>query len=111
MNTPQERMQNAEKDYQTALAENDQIRQAVQLLKGSRARLAPLSDYYFGRWLEDLNELEDFNELENLNELEHLDVMGQDTLYDVITERYNLMRELILIGAEYINAGQTSDAD
>lgn len=96
MSTPQERMEKASAQYHAVKEENKKIREALELLQKASANLKPLSDYYFDNWMDDVVALEE-TDFQN-------DVMNQDAIYEEIAEQYDLMKQIVLVGAQYINA-------
>lgn len=95
MASAQKRMEKASENYQVAREQNEKIREALQLLQEAKGKLAPLSDYYFDKWLDDVQELEETDF--------HNDVMNQDAIYEEIVEQYELMKKILLVCAQYIN--------
>ncbi|MDO5649502.1 MAG: DUF4298 domain-containing protein [Gallicola sp.] len=95
MDTAKERMIKAEEMYDKVAGDNEKLREIIERLKEMPENMEPLSDYYFNQWMEDLNELESAG-FENK-------VTNQDAIYEEIIDQYDMMKEIILIGAKYIN--------
>lgn len=97
MNTAQDRMNNAKEMYEKVAKDNERLREIIVFLNEIPERMEPLSEYYFDQWLEDLTELEQSG-FQN-------EVMNEDSIYEEIAAQYDLMKEILLIGAKYINKG------
>lgn len=95
MSDARERMEKAKEAYAEVVKDNEQLRTTVSFLREAAARLEPLAQYYFEEWLEDLTELEE-TEYEN-------EIMNEDAIYTEIADQYELMKQILLIAAKYIN--------
>lgn len=95
MDTAKERMIKAEEMYDKVARDNEKLREIIEGLKGMPENMEPLSDYYFNQWMEDLSELEGEG-FENK-------ITNQDAIYEEIIDQYDMMKEIVLIGAKYIN--------
>ena len=95
MTTAKERMIKAEKMYEMVVSDNEKIKEIIEFLNEMPERMNSLSDYYFNQWMKDIQELEntDF----------HNGVMNEDSIYEEISKQYEMMKKIILIGAQYIN--------
>lgn len=95
MSSAEERMIKAKGMYDVVASDNEKLREIIDVLKEMPERMEPLSDYYFNEWMEDLTELEETDF--------HNEVMNQDSIYEEIADQYEMMKEIILIAAKYIN--------
>ena len=95
MNNAEERMIKAKEMYDAVASGNEKLKDFIEVLKEMPERMEPLSDYYFNEWIEDVAELEDTDF--------HNEVMNQDSIYEEIADQYDMMKEIILIAAKYIN--------
>lgn len=95
MNDARERMERAKEAYAQVVKDNEQLRSTVRFLEEAPARLESLAQYYFGQWLDDRAELEktDYQSA----------VMDEDAIYLEVVEQYELMKQIILMAAIYIN--------
>ena len=95
METAKERMERGKELYDDLVRDNEKLEKMLEFLKDLHPRILPISDYYFNQWLEDYTDL---LETDFKNE-----IMNEDSVYDEITRQYQLMKEILLVGAEYIN--------
>ncbi len=95
MESAKERMERAGEVYELVAKDNEELRKIVVFMKEAAARLEPLSEYYFETWLEDMEELE-------AKGYQH-PIMNEDAVYNEIADQYELMKQILLVAAKYIN--------
>lgn len=95
MKNAEERMIQAQEMAEKVAADNEKLREIVEFLKEIPEHIEPLSTYYFDQWMNDISALEETDF--------HNEVMNQDLIFEEISEQYQLMKEIILIAANYIN--------
>lgn len=95
MTTAKERMEHGKELYDIVVEDNEKLEEMLEFMKEVFPRILPLSKYYFSQWLEDYTDLLE----ENFNN----EIMNEDSVYDEITRQYQLMKEILLVSAEYIN--------
>lgn len=95
MENAKDRMIQAEKDYRLVKEDNEKLTEIVKFLSELKDRINPLQEYYFNDWMDDLLNLEneDFNN----------EVTNQDSIYEEIVDQYELVKDLLLECAKYIN--------
>lgn len=95
MKNAKERMIQAEKDYLAVKKDNEKLNEVLSFLTELKDRLDPLQEYYFTDWLNDMVDLEkeDFTN----------QVMNEDSIYEEIAEQYEVVKEILLVCAQYIN--------
>ncbi|NLW52665.1 MAG: DUF4298 domain-containing protein [Tissierellia bacterium] len=95
MENAKDRMIQAEKDYRLVKEDNEKLTEMVKFLSELKDRINPLQEYYFNDWMDDLLNLEneDFNN----------EVTNQDSIYEEIVDQYELVKDLLLECAKYIN--------
>lgn len=59
------------------------------------SRMGELTRYYEAEWMEDVDGLEKHGA--------EIEVMGQDTIYDEISDQYTVLKEILLECVKYIN--------
>lgn len=95
MKNAKERMIQAEKDYLAVKKDNEKLNEVLSFLTELKDRLDPLQEYYFTDWLNDMVDLEkeDFTN----------QVMNEDSIYEEMAEQYEVVKEILLVCAQYIN--------
>ena len=95
MKNAKERMIKKEKDYLAVKKVNEKLNEVLSFLTELKDRLDPLQEYYFTDWLNDMVDLEkeDFTN----------QVMNEDSIYEEMAEQYEVVKEILLVCAQYIN--------
>lgn len=90
-----ERMLAAQAQYEQIKSDNAELKKFRDSLDQISERMGNLLEYYESMWMEDMDLL--------YKEGENIEVMGQDPIYDEIVEQDQVIKEILLKCAEYIN--------
>ena len=90
-----ERMLAAQAQYEQIKNDNAALKKFRDSLDKVSERMGKLLEYYESMWMEDMDLL--------YKEGENIEVMGQDPIYDEIVEQDQVIKEILLKCAEYIN--------
>lgn len=89
--------------YEQVVLDTKDIKRFLSFFRQANKRMKLLAEYYYSGIEDELETLEDLEEGE---EVEHeIEILGEDEIFDLMNEQYDLVQKLILAGAKYINAG------
>lgn len=90
-----ERMLCAQAQYEKVKLDNETLKKFGDSLPAMLSRMGELTRYYEAEWMEDVDGLEKHGV--------EIEVMGQDTIYDEISDQYTVVKEILLECTKYIN--------
>lgn len=79
------------------------IKRFLTFFRQANKRMQLLAEYYYSGIEEDLDTLEGLEEGEDVEQ--EIEVLGEDSIFDLMNEQYDLVQKMILAGAKYVNAG------
>jgi len=89
--------------YEQVVLDTKDIKRFLTFFRQANKRMQLLAEYYYSGIEEDLDTLEGLEEGEDVEQ--EIEVLGEDSIFDLMNEQYDLVQKMILAGAKYVNAG------
>ena len=89
--------------YEQVLLDTKDIKRFLSFFRQANKRMQLLAEYYYSGIEEDLDNLEGLEEGADIEQ--EIEVLGEDAIFDLMNEQYDLVQKMILAGAKYVNAG------
>ena len=89
--------------YEQVLLDTKDIKRFLTFFRQANKRMQLLAEYYYSGIEEDLDSLEGLEEGDDIEQ--EIEVLGEDAIFDLMNEQYDLVQKMILAGAKYVNAG------
>ncbi|HSN95435.1 MAG TPA: DUF4298 domain-containing protein [Anaerolineaceae bacterium] len=89
--------------YEQVLMDTKDIKRFLSFFRQANKRMQLLAEYYYSGIEEDLDSLEGLEEGEDVEQ--EIEVLGEDAVFDLMNEQYDLVQKMILAAAKYVNAG------
>ncbi len=89
--------------YDQVVLDTKEIKRFLTFFRQANKRMQLLAEYYYSGIEEDLGTLEGLEEGSDVEQ--EIEVLGEDAIFDLMNEQYDLVQKMILAGAKYVNAG------
>lgn len=89
--------------YEQVLIDTKDIKRFLTFFRQANKRMQLLAEYYYSGIEDDLESLEGLEEGDDVEQ--EIEVLGEDAIFDLMNEQYDLVQKMILAGAKYVNAG------
>jgi hypothetical protein len=89
--------------YEQVLIDTKDVKRFLSFFRQANKRMQLLAEYYYSGIEEDLDSLEGLEEGDDVEQ--EIEVLGEDAIFDLMNEQYDLVQKMILAGAKYVNAG------
>lgn len=89
--------------YEQVLIDTKDIKRFLSFFRQANKRMQLLAEYYYSGIEEDLDSLEGLEEGEDVEQ--EIEVLGEDDVFDLMNDQYDLVQKMILAAAKYVNAG------
>jgi hypothetical protein len=89
--------------YEQVLIDTKDIKRFLTFFRQANKRMQLLAEYYYSGIEEDLDSLEGLEEGDDIEQ--EIEVLGEDDVFDLMNEQYDLVQKMILAAAKYVNAG------
>ena len=89
--------------YEQVLMDTKDLKRFLSFFRQANKRMQLLAEYYYSGIEEDLDNLEGLEEGEDIDQ--EIEVLGEDAIFDLMNEQYDLVQKMILAAAKYVNAG------
>jgi hypothetical protein len=89
--------------YEQVVLDTKDIKRFLTFFRQANKRMQLLAEYYYSGIEEDLDTIEGLEEGADVEQ--EIEVLGEDSIFDLMNEQYDLVQKMILAGAKYVNAG------
>ena len=91
-----QRLEELQKEYEEVSKELEKLRKWMKKIKKLNSKINEIEKYYYSDWVDDVEEAQEKNP--NFR----LEVMGEDAVYDMLSEHYSWCKKMIYLLSKQI---------